>query len=85
VRARIYIYPFLYYIPISRNFNSDTRFFADEQILLTKSEADLQYPVHNLNNIAEELSMEISTGQTKLWLLKERNQSKARYPSIKGH
>jgi hypothetical protein len=52
-------------IPMNRNFKIDTMLFGD-QILLTKSEDDLQYSVHNLNNIVEEFSMEINTGNTKI-------------------
>jgi hypothetical protein len=65
-------------IPISRNFNSDTRFFADDQVLLTKSEDDLQYSVHNLNNRAEELPMEISTGKTKIMAFKGKEPVKSK-------
>jgi hypothetical protein len=36
-------------IPINRNVNFDTMLFADDQVLLAKSEDDLQYLVHNLN------------------------------------
>jgi hypothetical protein len=41
-------------------------FFADDKILFTKSEDNLQYSVRNLNNIVEEFSLEISTGKTKI-------------------
>jgi hypothetical protein len=30
----------------------DTMLFADDQVLIAKSESDLQYSVHNLNKIA---------------------------------
>jgi hypothetical protein len=53
-------------IPISKNFNTDTMLYADDQILLTKSEDHLQYSVHNLNNTAEEFSMEVNTAKTKI-------------------
>jgi hypothetical protein len=50
-------------IPISRNVNIDTMLFADNQVLLAKSEDDLQYSVHNLNKTASEFSMEIKRGE----------------------
>jgi hypothetical protein len=59
--------------------------FADDQILLNKSEDTLQYAIHNLSNTAEEFLMEINTGKQKLWLLKIRNQSEARYASVAGY
>jgi hypothetical protein len=40
--------------------------FADDQVLLTKSEDDLQYSVHNLNKIASEFSILISTEKTRV-------------------
>jgi hypothetical protein len=53
-------------IPINRNANINTMLFADDQILLTKSEDDLQYSVHNLNKIASEFSMEINVEKTSV-------------------
>jgi hypothetical protein len=47
-------------IPINRNVNIDTMLFADDQVLLAKSEDDLQYSVHSLNKIASEFSMKIN-------------------------
>jgi hypothetical protein len=41
-------------------------FFADDQVLLVKSEDDLQYSVHNLNKIASEFSMEINAEKTRV-------------------
>jgi hypothetical protein len=40
--------------------------FADDQVLLAKSEDDLQYSVHNLNKIASEFSMEINVQKTRV-------------------
>jgi hypothetical protein len=40
--------------------------FADDQVLLAKSDDDLQYSVHNLNKIAYEFSMEINTEKTRV-------------------
>jgi hypothetical protein len=40
--------------------------FADDQVLLTKSEDDLQYSVHKLNKIASEFSVEINTEKTRV-------------------
>jgi hypothetical protein len=40
--------------------------FADDQVLLAKSEDDLQYSVHNLNKIASEVSMEINAQKTRV-------------------
>jgi hypothetical protein len=45
-------------IPINRNVNIDTMLFADDQVLLAKSEDDLQYSVKNLNKIASKISMD---------------------------
>jgi hypothetical protein len=45
------------YIPISTNVNTNTILFADDHILLTKSEDD---SVHSLNNTVKEFSMEIN-------------------------
>jgi hypothetical protein len=53
-------------IPINRNVNIDTMLFADDQVLLAKSEDDLQYSVHNLNKIASEFSMEINMEKTRV-------------------
>jgi hypothetical protein len=44
----------------------------------------LQYSVHNLSNIAEEFSMEINTGNTKIMAFRKRNQGEASYASISG-
>jgi hypothetical protein len=38
--------------------------FADDQVLLAKSEDDLQYSVHNLNKTASKFSMEINVEKT---------------------
>jgi hypothetical protein len=40
--------------------------FADYQLLLAKSENDLQYSVHSLNKIASEFSMEINAEKTRV-------------------
>jgi hypothetical protein len=40
--------------------------FADDQVLLAKSEDHLQYSVHNLNKIASEFSMEINSQKTRV-------------------
>jgi hypothetical protein len=40
--------------------------FADDQVLLTKSEDDLQYSVHNSNKIASEFSVEINAEKTRV-------------------
>jgi hypothetical protein len=40
--------------------------FADDQVLLAKSEDDLQYSVQNLNKIASEFSMEINAEKTRV-------------------
>jgi hypothetical protein len=53
-------------IPINRNVNIDTMLFADDQVLLAKSERDLQYSVHYLNKIASEFSMEINADKTRV-------------------
>jgi hypothetical protein len=59
-------------IPINRNFNTDTMLFADDQILIAKSESDLQYSVHNLNKIATKYSLEINIEKTKVMAFKGR-------------
>jgi hypothetical protein len=51
-------------IPINRNVNIDTMLFADDRVLLAKSEDDLQYSVHNFNKIASEFPMEINAEKT---------------------
>jgi hypothetical protein len=38
----------------NRNINIDTMSFADDKVLLAKSEDDLQYSVYNLNKVASE-------------------------------
>jgi hypothetical protein len=53
-------------IPINRNINIDTMLFADDKVLLAKSEDDLQYSAHNLNKIAFEISMEIKAEKTRV-------------------
>jgi hypothetical protein len=40
--------------------------FADDHVLLAKSEDDLQYSVHNLYKIASEFSMEIKAEETRV-------------------
>jgi hypothetical protein len=40
--------------------------FADDQVLLAKSEDDLQYSVRNLNKMASEFSMEINAEKTRV-------------------
>jgi hypothetical protein len=57
-------------IPINRNVNIDTMLFADDQVLLAKYEDDLQYSVHNLNNIASEFSMEINAEKTRVMVFR---------------
>jgi hypothetical protein len=58
-------------IPINRNININTMFFADDQVLLAKSEEDLQYSVRNLNKIASEFSMEINAEKTRVMAFRE--------------
>jgi hypothetical protein len=53
-------------IPINRNVNVDTVLFADDQVLLAKSEDDLQYSVHNLNKRASEFFMQINAEKTRV-------------------
>jgi hypothetical protein len=54
--------------------------FAEGEMLLAKSEEDLKYFVHNLNNMAVEFSTERNTGEkTKIMSFRLRNQSGARY------
>jgi hypothetical protein len=57
--------------------------FADDQILLARSEDDLQYSVHNLNKTASEFSMEINV--MELWLFEGWNQLEVRYALIIIH
>jgi hypothetical protein len=44
----------------------DTTLSADDQVLLAKSEDDLQYSVHNLNKTAFQFSMEINAEKTRV-------------------
>jgi hypothetical protein len=44
--------------------------FADDQVLLAKSDDDLQYSVHNLNKIAYEFSMEINAEKTRVMAIR---------------
>jgi hypothetical protein len=44
-------------------------FVDDDEILLAKSDDNLQYSVYNLNNIAAEFSTERNTGKKKRKLL----------------
>jgi hypothetical protein len=39
--------------------------FAGDQVLLARSEDNLQYSVHNLNKVASEVSMEINAEETR--------------------
>jgi hypothetical protein len=68
-------------IPINRNFNIDTMLFADDQVLLAKSEDDL----HNLNKIASEFSMEINAEKTRVMAFREMEPIKVRYALIIRH
>jgi hypothetical protein len=57
-------------IPINRNVNIDTMLVADDQVLLAKSEDDLQYSVHNLNKTASKFSMKINAEKTRVMAFK---------------
>jgi hypothetical protein len=59
-------------IPINRTFNMDTMLFADDQVLITKSESVLQYSVHNLNKTAAKYFLEINIEKTKVMAFKGR-------------
>ena len=48
----------------------DTILFADDQVLLTSSEDDLQNALFKLNNICKEYSLNISTNKTKVLAFK---------------
>jgi hypothetical protein len=50
----------------------DTMLFADDQVLIAKSESDLQYSVHNLNKIAAKYFLEINIEKTKVMAFKGR-------------
>jgi hypothetical protein len=50
----------------------DKMLFADDQVLIAKSESDLQYSVHNLNKIATKYFLEINTENTKVMAFKGR-------------
>jgi hypothetical protein len=52
-------------IPINRNVNIDTILFADDPVLLAKSE-DLQYLTHNFNKRVPEFFMEINAEETRV-------------------
>jgi hypothetical protein len=47
-------------IPINRNVNIDTMLSADDQVLVAKSEDDLQNSEHKLNRIASEFAIQIN-------------------------
>jgi hypothetical protein len=69
-------------ISIDRNFNIDIRLSADDQILQTKYEDDLQHSVYNFNTTAVEFSIETNIarrGGLKLWLLEKTTQLEVRY------
>jgi hypothetical protein len=44
--------------------------FADDQVLLAKSEDDLQYSVYNFNKIASEFSTEINVEKTRVMVFR---------------
>jgi hypothetical protein len=46
---------------MNRKLGVDTVIFADDHILLARSEGDLQYYEQNLNYIAEKYAMEMDT------------------------
>jgi hypothetical protein len=46
--------------------------FADDQVLIAKSESDVQYSVHNLNKIAAKYFLEINIEETKVMAFKGR-------------
>jgi hypothetical protein len=65
-------------IPINRNVNIDTMLLADDQVLLAKSEDDLQYSVHNLNKIASQFSMDINEEKTKVMAFREMEPNRSK-------
>jgi hypothetical protein len=50
----------------------DTMLFADDQVLIAKSESDLQHSVHNLNKIAAKYFLEINIEKNKVMAFKGR-------------
>jgi hypothetical protein len=69
---------------LTETLNIDTMLFADDQVLLAKSEDDLQYSVHNLNKIASEFSMEINEEKTRVMTFREMEPTR-RYALIIRH
>jgi hypothetical protein len=41
--------------------------FADDQLLIAKSEDELQWAIYNLQKTVLDFNMSISTDKTKLW------------------
>jgi hypothetical protein len=58
-------------IKISRNKDSETHFFMDNQIIMADSEDALQISVHKLEMFTSIYGLRISTSKTKKLLLKE--------------
>jgi hypothetical protein len=65
-------------MPINRNVNIDTMLFADDQVLLAKSEDYLQYSVHNLNKIAFEFYTELNEEKTKVMAFREMEPNRSK-------
>jgi hypothetical protein len=76
-------------ISINLNVNFDCTLFVDNQIIVAKSEDNLQYSVYSLNDTAAEFPMEIGTGEKggelKLGPIGEWNHLKAIYALVIGY
>lgn len=53
-------------IPLSRNSHLNTLLFADDQIIIAKTEFELQCAMHNLENTVSKFDMTISTQKMKV-------------------
>ena len=65
-------------IYLGRNKEIKTILFADDQVLLTSNEDDLQYNVTKLNNVLKGYNMEISGSKTKVLAMEGKSMRRAK-------
>lgn len=65
-------------IYLGKNKEIKTILFADDQVLMTSNEDDLQYNVMKLNSILKEYNMEISCNKTKVLAMEGKSMRRAK-------
>jgi hypothetical protein len=65
-------------IPLFKNKQLLTLFFADDQVIISKTEDNLQKAAHKLNQIITEYGLTVSVQKTKSLAFKERDPIRSR-------